>query len=139
MAKQKKFYKKLKILNIYLKNITFLENEPYKHMDTLNISKNIQISHKEDNNVSYIFEEKIMTNNGEKTEIVLKIGIDINIEFNSDIEKDNIDKELIDIAKKITKANYLENKISLLIGNITSSFGENPIILPTDSFEKVKE
>ena len=45
MAKQKKFYKKLKILNIYLKNITFLENEPYKHMDTLNISKNIQISH----------------------------------------------------------------------------------------------
>lgn len=139
MSKQKKLFKTLRVLNIYLKSVTFEENNPGKRIETLNVFKDIQIIHKEGNHVSYILEKKITTNKGEKIEITVKVGIDINIEFNDDATNDVIDKELKNIAERIAKVNYIDNKISLLIGNITSSFGENPIIFPTDTLKKVKE
>lgn len=106
--------------------------------EILNISNTINIESNENSDVSFILEKKVLINDGKKAEIIIQIAIQIQVEFKNNKIND-IDSALKEIAEKIISANNIDEKISLLIGNITGSLGDTPIMLPLDLYEQSSE
>lgn len=132
---EKKFFKSLKVTNIYLKNLKYSDFNNLETPKNINVSKNIQIDTHEGNNVSFLIEHKSLINEGKKAEIIVQVAIDIEIDIIDGVLED-INEELKQIAQKIIKVNFINQKISLLIGNITNSLGDIPIILPDEAYTK---
>ena len=134
----KKIFSSLKINNIYLKNVSY-ENFNTERMETLNVTNNIEIESFDNNNIGFLVKQSIIVNKGKKSNINVVVGVDIQIDINNEIKEDEIKKELIKIAEKIIQVNAIDTKISLIIANLTNSFGERPIILPDESFKVENE
>lgn len=133
-----RIFKSLKVKNIYLKSIKYNDYDNLKQAEKLKISKDVDIEYRNDKDVSFILEERILFNEGKKAEIIVQVIIQVKIELIAD-NVENINDELKDIAKKIIDVNAVDKKISLLVGNVTSALGDIPIILPDESFEKESE
>ncbi|WP_368390130.1 hypothetical protein [Thomasclavelia ramosa] len=134
----KRIFKSLKIKNIYLKSVKYNDFINLDKPEILNISNTINIESNENSDVSFILEKKVLINDGKKAEIIIQIAIQIQVEFKNNKIND-IDSALKEIAEKIISANNIDEKISLLIGNITGSLGDTPIMLPLDLYEQSSE
>ena len=135
---KKKFFKSLKVTNIYLKSVNYSDFNNHEIPKNINISKDIHIDTHEGNNVSFLVEHKILINEGKKSEIVVLVAIDINIDINEGVSED-LNDDLKQIAQKIIEVNFIYQKISLLVGNITNSLGDIPIILPDETYTRKED
>lgn len=119
-----------------MKSIKYNDYDNLKQAEKLNISKDIE--YRNDKDVSFIFEVRILFNEGKKAEIIVQVIIQVKIELIAD-NIENINDALKDIAKKIIDVDAVDKKISLLIGNVTSALGDIPVILPDETYEKESE
>lgn len=133
-----KLFNYLKVKNIYLKSVRYDDYNNSEDLERVTVSKNINIISRDGKDASFIVEHKFLTNKGSKSEIAIDVCIEIEIDI-VDNDSDDVNDRLENIAQKIVKVNYVDEKVSLLVGNITSSFGDEPLLMPNDGSVRQKK
>jgi hypothetical protein len=133
-----KLFNYLKVKNIYLKSVRYDDYNNSEDLERVTVSKNINIISRDGKDASFIVEHKFLTNKGSKSEIAIDVCIEIEIDI-VDNDSDDVNDRLENIAQKIVKVNYVDEKVSLLVGNITSSFGDEPLLMPNDGYVRQKK
>ena len=133
-----KLFNYLKVKNIYLKSVRYDDYNNSEDLERVTVSKNINIISRDGKDASFIVEHKFLTNKGSKSEIAIDVCIEIEIDI-VDNDSNDVNDRLEKKKKKIVKVNYVDEKVSLLVGNITSSFGDEPLLMPNDGYVRQKK
>lgn len=133
-----KFFSSLKVTNIYLKKVDYKDNDNLVREKKLTISKNKEILKKEDNKVIFLCKQQVLLNKGLKLKINIEFIIEIDIKIEDGYTEEEKEENLLKIADRIIATNDINKKIILLIANLTSSFGDNPLLIPDKSYEEVE-
>lgn len=129
----KQRFNSLKITNIFLKSVNF-ENK-CEPVQELKVDRKVNIENRDSNNVDFSIVQKVLMNGGQGGTIEICIGVQINVDIKEGFSDDEIEEGLMEIIQKIIEVNAIDGKVSLIIANLTNSFGDRPIIIPDNSFE----
>lgn len=118
----------------------FLEKISYKKIDEIKENENLEVSLLcEDNVEASIMEDKlkvVITRSLKfDPEVLFSMSVAFGAVLRFNTKKSEIDWNNVDISKEIVENGefitlQLVSRISLIIGEITSSFGQQPLILP---------
>lgn len=107
----------------------------------INVTDNIQAYPKDDSHVKIEISRSLSFPNNELFAVTVIFGV---LLTKNPLSKDEVDWSTIDVCEefkrsKVPLINGIASRISMLLAQITSSFGQNPVVTPPQMMNLIKQ